>query len=92
MDQKGINWNAKQCVMNAKHDMGCGWGHISADLQWGLIAAHILFLRLNVSGITLEDIGAITVQAGKLHDLDSGESRKSPEPRPLEPRFPFSRD
>lgn len=38
---------AEQCFDGARRTLGDGWGHVSTELQWGLVASKILDVLLN---------------------------------------------
>jgi hypothetical protein len=46
MDNTRAQRLAKDCIKKAKAVLGTGWSHVSADLQWGLVASNILSLCL----------------------------------------------
>lgn len=33
---------AKLCIQNAKKTLGDGWGHVSHEVQWGLVSSNLL--------------------------------------------------
>lgn len=71
MDPKRITFHAKQSVKKAQAMMGDGWNHVSKDIQWGLVATHILGLILaqdegNDPRRVLEMAAAVELEARKI--------------------------